>query len=137
VIDARGAVRAILAGVAAMTCCAPAYANAVRLGGGEDLHVSLWRIIAALLIAIVLVVLAALLIRQRAGKLDLATLVGRVRVRPRGIDVVETRRLSPHADACLLRYRGREYLLLVGASHGRVLSCVEAVPDVQVPGADA
>lgn len=129
--------RAILACLAAMTCCAPAYANAARLGGGEDLHVSLWRIVAALLIAIVLVVLAGLLIRQRSGKLDLAALAGRVRLRTRCIDVVETRRLSPHADACLLRYRGREYLLLVGASHGRVLSCVEAEPDVRAPGADA
>lgn len=128
-IISRAIVRIVQAGAASTTTIAPAFANPVRLGGGEDLHVSLWRIVAALLIGIVLVVLAALLIRQRGGKVDFAAIFGRVRLRHRDIHVVETRRLSPHADICLVRHRDREYLLLLGAGHGRVLSCVDAGPD--------
>lgn len=101
----------------------PAHANAL-LGGGEALHVSLWRIVIALLVAVLLIVLAALLIRQRGGKIDSGNLFGRVRLRPREIDVVETRRLSAHADICLVRHQHREYLLLLGEGHGRVLNCV-------------
>lgn len=34
----------------------------------------------------------------------------------RQIEVVETRRISAHADVCLLHWQGRSYLLLVGPS---------------------
>lgn len=34
----------------------------------------------------------------------------------RQIEVVETRRISAHADVCLLHWQGRSYLLLVGQS---------------------
>lgn len=98
---------------------APAAAR--QLGGGEPLDVSLGRIVMALIIGIIVAVLAILLIRQRSGKIDLATLFARVELRQRAIQVVETRRLSPHADICLVRHGGREYLLLLLAGRARIL----------------
>jgi flagellar biosynthesis protein FliO len=100
----------------------PLMASPGRLGGGEPLDVSLGRIVAALLICILIAILAVLLIRQRAGRIDLRGLFSRLELGPRAIEVVETRRLSPHADICLVRYDGREYLLLLLPGRARVLS---------------
>jgi hypothetical protein len=91
------------------------------LGGGEPLGVSLGRIVTALIICVMTAVLAALLIRQRAGKNDLPAFFARLNTAAREIRVIETRRLSPHADICLVRHDDREYLLLLLAGHGRVL----------------
>lgn len=129
--DLRRILRRTLAGALLAAASASAHANAARLGGGEDLYVSLSRIVVALLIAIVLIVAAAVLIRQHGGKHDLAAVLGRVRLKSRNIDVLEARRLSPHADICLVRHRSREYLLLLGSGHGRVLSCVDVEPDAE------
>lgn len=107
---------------AALLAAAPALASAGRLGGGQPLEVSLGRIVAALVICIIMAVLAALLIRQRSGKIDLYALFGRLQSRPRSIEVVETRRLSPNADICVVRHSGREYLLLLLAGNARILS---------------
>lgn len=113
---------AILCAGAVLLAAAPALAGGGRLGGGQPLEVSLGRIVAALVICIIIAVLAALLIRQRAGNLDLHALFGRLQARPRAIEVVETRRLSPHADICVVRHSGREYLLLLLAGNARILS---------------
>ncbi len=112
---------AIAGAGAALLAAAPALAGGGRLGGGQPLEVSLGRIVAALVICIIIAVLAALLIRQRAGKIDLYAVFGRLQSRPRAIEVVETRRLSPHADICVVRHSGREYLLLLLAGDARVL----------------
>jgi len=98
------------------------------LGGGEPLQISLGRIVAALVMSIIVAALAILLIRQRSGKFDLAAWLGRLEVRQRVIRVVETRRLSQHADLCLVRHGGREFLLLLMAGDARVLSEHEAEP---------
>jgi hypothetical protein len=112
-------------GLAAVALCgSPALANA--LGGGEPLQVSLGRIVAALVVSIIVAALAILLVRQRSGKLDLAAWFGRLEVRARAIKVIETRRLSQHADLCLVRHGGREYLLLLMAGDARVLRESEA-----------
>lgn len=107
---------------AALLAAAPALAGGGRLGGGQPLEVSFGRIVAALVICIIIAVLAALLIRQRSGKLDLYAWFGRLQSRPRAIEVVETRRLSPHADICVVRHSNREYLLLLLAGDARILS---------------
>ena len=112
---------ATLCAGAALLAASPALATAGRLGGGQPLEVSLGRIVAALVICIIIAVLAVLLIRQRSGKIDLHALFGRLQVRPRAIEVVETRRLSPHADICVIRHSGREYLLLLLAGDARIL----------------
>ena len=93
-----------------------------RLGGGEALGVSLGRIVTALIICAMIALLAALLIRHRLGKGDLPGLFARMEMRPREIQVVETRRLSQHADICLVRHRQQEYLLLLLAGDARILS---------------
>lgn len=101
----------------------PAFADGGRLGGGGDLGISLTRIVMALLLCLMLAVLAALLLKRGGGKVDL-TAIRRLLVRlpaQRRIDVVETRRVSQHADICLLRCDGREYLILCAAHQQTVL----------------
>jgi hypothetical protein len=119
----------------ALLAAAPALATGGRLGGGQPLEVSLGRIVAALVICIIIAVLAALLIRQRAGKVDLYAMFGRLQSRPRAIEVVETRRLSPHADICVVRHSGREYLLLLLAGNARILreEPIAAGPEAEAP----
>lgn len=112
---------ATLCAGAALLAAAPALAGGGRLGGGQPLEVSLGRIISALVICIIIAVLAVLLVRQRSGRLDLHAFFGRFQVGPRAIEVVETRRLSPHADICVVRHSGREYLLLLLAGSARIL----------------
>lgn len=128
---ARAALAAVCAVTFAMAATDRALAGQGRLGGGGDLDVSLGRIVAALVVSIIVAVLAALLIRQRRGRSDLRTLFARFELRPRAIEVVETRRLSPHADICVVRHGGRQYLLLLMAGASQLLSesSAEALPD--------
>ena len=125
-------VRSALAGCALAMIAAPALAAPGRLGGGGDLGVSLGRIVASLIICIFVALLAALLIRQRAGKSDLRAFFARLEPRGRAIHVVETRRLSPHADICLVRSGGQEYLLLLMAGSAQVLREGPALSDEDV-----
>lgn len=111
----------LAAGALLALAATPAMAGAGRLGGGGDLGLSLGRIVLALLASLIVAVLAILLIRQRAGKGDLAAVLSRFELRQRAIEVVETRRLSPHADICLVRHAGREYLLLLQSGSAQVL----------------
>lgn len=92
-----------------------------HLGGGGSLDISLGRIIASLVICIIIAVLAILLIRQRGGRGDLAAMFARLQPQARAIEVVETRRLSPHADICLVRHDGRDYLLVLQQGSMQVL----------------
>jgi hypothetical protein len=54
-----------------------------------------------------------------------------LRVPPRKLRVLETHRLSPHADVCLFAHEGREYLVVLSAAGANVLREREA------PGGDA
>ena len=94
---------------------------APHLGGGGSGTVSFVRVAASLAICLVIAVLAVLLIRQRSGGMDLAGALRRIAPRAGRVEVVETRRLSPHADVCLLRHDDREYLLILQAGRTRVL----------------
>jgi flagellar biogenesis protein FliO len=122
-----------LLAIAWVAAAANARAAAPGLGGGEALGVSLGRVVTALIICLMIAVLAALLIRQRAGKGDLPALMARLNTASREIQVVETRRLSPHADICIVRHDDREYLLLLQSGHGSVLRerPAPAVPAVE------
>lgn len=113
---------------AALLSGGPALAASPRLGGGAPLDVSVGRIVAALLICLIVAGLAILLVRQRSGRIDLAGFFSRMEIRPRAVQVVETRRLSPHADICLVRHDDREYLLLLMAGDARVLRDRSAPP---------
>ena len=125
--------RAVLAG-AATFAATPALAGGAGLGGGGDLGVSLGRVVGALLVCIMVAILAALLIRQRSGRTDLRAIFSRLEMRPRAVKVVETRRLSAHADICLVRHAGREYLLLLMAGSARILSEADAREDAEACG---
>lgn len=86
-----------------------------RLGGGAALDVSLTRIVVALLLCLTLAVLAVVLVKRGGGRLTLPTRA------ERRIAVVESRRISPHADLCLLRCDGQEYVILSSATGQQVL----------------
>jgi hypothetical protein len=110
------------AGALLLLCTAlPAAAASGRLGGGGgDVSVSIWRILAALVICAA-VAFAAVLVIRRQGLGGARRLLASVPRRVRQIEVVETRRLSPHADISLVRQDGQEYLLLLFAGGSRVL----------------
>ncbi|MEI9851958.1 MAG: hypothetical protein WDN24_15250 [Sphingomonas sp.] len=94
-----------------------------RLGGGGALDISLTRVVLALLLCLMLAALAALLLKRGGGRIDLAALRRLAAKLPveRRIQVIETRRISQHADLCLLRCDGEEYLILCSAQQQSVL----------------
>jgi hypothetical protein len=96
-------------------------ARTSHLGGGGAVDVSLGRIVISFVICVIVALLAVLLIRQRSGRIDLAGFFARFEPKARAIDIVETRRLSPHADICLVRQGGREYLLVLQQANVAVL----------------
>lgn len=103
-----GALAACLpAGLAARTSAA------TPLGGGGALDISLGRVVLSLVVCVIIAVLAILLVRQRGGRMDIAAAFARIERRPARIRVIETRRLSPHADVSLIAHDGREYLLVL------------------------
>jgi len=103
-------------------CCAmlalASFANsgtvfaAQRLGGGTSPEVSLVRVFLALLVCLIVASLAILLVRQRlrGGRLPiftrLASTSGRIRL-------LESRRIAPQTDLCLVEVDGAEHLLLI------------------------
>lgn len=100
---------------------------AQQLGRGEDIGVSIWRVLGALLFCLLLAFAAIAVIRRKGGgRIDLAALTTQWRARAerprRRIEVLESRRLSQHADICLVRHDEREYLLLLSASQMQTLS---------------
>ncbi|MEP9403186.1 hypothetical protein [Sphingomonas sp. VNH70] len=109
--------------MAGVTMLAIAAAAATpRLGGGAALDVSLTRIVSALLLCILLAAVGAVLLRRGGGRIDLSRWRGAGRaVAGRRIAVLESRRISPHADLCLLRCDGREYLILSSATGQQVV----------------
>lgn len=118
--------------IAALWLCVlgamPALASPGRLGGGGALDISLTRIVMALLLCLMIAALAALLLKRGGGKLDLKALRRMFAQLPaqRRIEVIETRRVSQHADVCLLRCDGREYLILCAAQRQTVLREADA-----------
>lgn len=102
---------------------APAIASPGRLGGGGAVDVSLTRIVMALVLGTMLAVLAALAIKRGGGRLDLTAMRRLFAALPaaRRIEVIESRRVSQHADICLVRCDGEEYLILSSARQQKIL----------------
>jgi hypothetical protein len=121
------------ASVYVLTAAPSAMAASPKLGGGDDLGVSLWRVVAALIACLIVALLAILMVRQRGGQMRLPAWAGKLELRPRAIRVVEARRLSPHADICLVQHAGREYLLLLMAGRAQVLRESDAPADADTP----
>lgn len=108
-----------------LAASSPALAQPGRLGGGGGgVDVSLTRIVSALVLCLMLAVLAVLLLKRNGGKIDLPAVRGlfaRMPVAARRIEVIETRRVSQHAEVCLLRCDGRDYLILCAQQQQTVL----------------
>ena len=108
-------------GLSLLPIAAAAQSHPSHLGGGGEVDVSLGRIVISFVICVIIAGLAILLIRQRTGKMDLASFFARMEPRAREIKIVETRRLSPHADISLVRQGGREYLLILQQGSVQIL----------------
>lgn len=105
-------------------------ASAQQLGGAGTPDLSIVRFLAALFLCFAAALGMALFLRSRQGRqampkgLRLATLLrgsGR-------IEVLESRRVSPHADLCLLRCDDIEYVLLCSPTSAQVLSSKTVKP---------
>lgn len=107
-----------------LSCAAPALGSSHRLGGGGGgVEVSLTRIIMALVLGTMLAIFAALLIRRSGGSPDLKALRRVFTNLPsmRRVQVIESRRVSQHADLCLVRCDGTEYLILTSAQQQQIV----------------
>lgn len=93
---------------------------AATLGTAAGPGVPWLRIVVAFAFCIGLAIAAIWLLRmyreRRIAQSATGWLAKRKERDQRKIEVVETRRISAHADVCLLRWQGRSYLLLVGQS---------------------
>ena len=113
------ATRLVLAGGLMLAPVVPAYGQ--HLGGAADPEISLVRILAALVLCIGAAIALALLISKRGGTGRFGQLAAKLQ-RPSRLAVIEARRISPHADLCLVRCDGKEYLLVCGTGEIRVLA---------------
>lgn len=100
---------------------APTLANAQQLGGGGDVGISWIRVILALAICLAVAAFAIWFLRQRShpgGMIERlrSRLVAKGRIR-----TIESRRISPHADLCLVHCDGVEYLLICTAGNVELL----------------
>jgi len=109
----------------------PPPALAQQLGGGESPDISIWRILLALLLSLLLGGLVIWFLYMRNVASDKARelpawltkfKVGRVTLRSRDIEILDMRKLNAQTDACLLNCRGTEYFLLLGSDGVTILS---------------
>lgn len=95
--------------------------QAQELGGGGGVDVSIWRILAALLVSVMASLGLVIALRSRGARLPswlrwLGALARRGR-----IQLVETRRIASQAELSVVRCDGIEYVVLSGHGHAEVL----------------
>lgn len=107
----------------------PTASWAYRLGGGSAPAISLIRIGAAFILCCLVAFAVIVLMRARSGQPLRFSVEGlrwfNLAVTNR-VEVVESRRLSAHADACLLRCDDRDYFVICGVGGMLLLSECEA-----------
>ncbi len=109
-------------------------AAAQSLGGGQSPDVSIWRIILALLICLILAgLLITLLYLKNMRNVDLKFLpkflpAGR-NLEERDIQILDQRRINTQTDICLVRCRDVEYLILLSSDTIKILSKKAAFDD--------
>jgi hypothetical protein len=107
--------------------------KAQRLGGGGAVDIPVGRIIAAFLLCVLLAWALAVALKHRGGRGG----IGRFQrlfarsAPPSRIAVLETRRASVHADVCLIRCDGDDYLILCSPHVQTVLRCAPAPRDAE------
>ena len=96
---------------------ASAPAQAGRLGGGSAPDISIIRILAALVLCALVALAVILIIRVRSGRpisLSWQQWPKFGGIAAARLEIIESRRISAHADVCLVRCDGRDYLLACG-----------------------
>jgi hypothetical protein len=92
-------------------------ALAQHLGQGPDDGISIWRVVATLLACVAVAVAAALALKHRMGGSTAQLFVKRKNPR---LEMIETIRLRPQIDLCIVACDGEE-LLLVSSPQGASL----------------
>lgn len=115
----RRASAALALGATLLPGVALAQATAHLGGGGAAVDVSIIRVLASLILCLGIAVAVIFLMRGRSIRLP--TLKGLTVPAAPGVEIIQTRRLSAHADISLVRHGGREYLLLLQAGSAQIL----------------
>lgn len=114
-----GLARSVLVG-SALALATPALAQRLGTGGGPD--ISIVRVVAALILCLFAALALALVLSKRGiGGAKLPGFLGELRNRGR-VRVIESRRISVHADLCLVSFEDEELLILCGPGGAEVLS---------------
>lgn len=100
-------------------------AHAQTLGGGQSFELPIARLVVGLLLCSFLAILAAVMIKRfirgggafKPGK----SLSSLLRLPARKLRVIESQRISAHADLCLVACDGRRYLIVTSAGAATVL----------------
>lgn len=113
------------AGIAFLVAAlAPEIAYAQTLGGGGDYELPLLRLVIGLILCTILAIVAAIALKRfmRGGNLfKLGPAKSFFSVPARKLRVMETQRLSPHADLCLFVCESRQYLVVVSPGGATLL----------------
>lgn len=96
-------------------------AAAQQLGGQSAPDISVVRVVGSLILCLLIAGLVIIFLRVKTrGQLPMS-FARLVQTSPK-IDVREVRRLTVHHSACLMRYQGQEYLLILSPTGSEVLS---------------
>lgn len=101
-----------------------ALAGTARLGGGGGLDLSLTRIVLSLLLCLGIAISVIVLLKRNGGRVNakgLRSLLAKGLPADPRIRVIEARRISAHADLCLVRCDDVEYVILCSAQQQQLL----------------
>lgn len=107
-------------------------AAAQTLGGGADDGISVWRIVVAFLVCVVLAGAGALVLRHRLGYAQLPRILGN---QARRLRIVESLKLGRQITLSIVQCDERELLLLTSESDAQVIqdARTRTSPDGAVP----
>jgi hypothetical protein len=95
--------------------------QAQQLAGGGGAEVSVWRVLAALLVSVAAAAVLAVVLRGRTMGRSTKPKWLSVLARPGRIELVETRRIASQTELSLVRCDGTEYVILSGQGKVEVL----------------
>ncbi|MBX9645221.1 MAG: hypothetical protein K2W91_14130 [Novosphingobium sp.] len=117
--------------IAVWALLAPGAVLAQQLGGGGSVEISGVRIVLALIVCLVVLALVLAVLRRKSLPKGLADKL-RIGLGANGrIRTIESRRISPHADLCLVRCDDVEYLLVCTVGSVELLERRAAKPENQ------
>jgi hypothetical protein len=95
--------------------------QAQQLAGGGGAEVSVWRVLAALIVSVAAAAVLAVVLRSRAMGRPTKHKWLSALARPGRIELVETRRIASLTELSLVRCDGTEYLILSSQGAAEVL----------------